>query len=182
MSYDKDKDLLDEIKDERNNESTKASLISLFEGDKNAVFTPSTATSVIGAIITVIVVGTLWWSSVNGRLDSLENTQHELVTFYENIKSDQDLNNKTLYENIRELESSIEDLESTYDTDKRIGDAELQQKLLNINVQLNEITKDLSDVYQNRQDYELYKKDIDYSLKRMQDRLQRLEEDIRNNQ
>lgn len=178
MSYDKDKDLLDEIKDERNNESTRASLISLFEGDKNAVFTPSTATSVIGAIITVIVVGTLWWSSVNGRLDSLENTQNELVTFYENIKTDQDLNNKTLYENIRELESSIDDLEGTYTTDKRISESELQQKLLNINVQLNEITKDLSEVYQNRQEYELYKKDIDYSLKRMQDRLQRLEEDL----
>lgn len=178
MSYDKDKDLLDEIKDERNNESTRASLISLFEGDKNAVFTPSTATSVIGAIITVIVVGTLWWSSVNGRLDSLENTQNELVTFYENIKADQDLNNKTLYENIRELESSIDDLEGTYSTDKRISESELQQKLLNINVQLNEITKDLSEVYQNRQEYMLYKKDIDYSLKRMQDRLQRLEEDL----
>lgn len=178
MSYDKDKDLLDEIKDERNNDSTKASLISLFEGDKNAVFTPSTATSAIGGIITVIIVATLWWSGVNGRLESLENTQNELVTFYENIKSDQDLNNKTLYENMRELESGIEDLENTYDTDKRISDAELQQKLLNINVQLNDLSKDLNEVYKNRQDYELYKKDIDYSLKRMQDRLKRLETEL----
>jgi nitrogen fixation-related uncharacterized protein len=178
MSYDKDKDLLDEIKNERNNESTRASLISLFEGDKNAVFTPSTATSVIGAIITAIIVGTLWWSSVNGRLDSLENKQNELVTFYEKIKAGQDLNNKTIYENIREIESSIDGLEATYSTDKRISESELQQKLLNINARLNEITKDLREVYQTRQEYELYKKDIDYSLKRMQDRLQRLEEDL----
>lgn len=178
MSYDKDKDLLDEIKDERNTDNTKASLISLFEGDKNAVFTPSTATSAIGAIITIIIVGTLWWSSVNGRLENLENTQAELVTFYENIRDDLDINNKTIYENIRKIEASIQELESTYDTDKRIGDAELQQKLLNINVQLNEVSKDLSEVYQNRQDYELYKKDIDYSLRRMQDRLERLENEL----
>ena len=178
MSYDKDKDLLDEIKDERNTDNTKASLISLFEGDKNAVFTPSTATSAIGAIITIIIVGTLWWSSVNGRLENLENTQEELVTFYENIRDDLDINNKTIYENIRKIEASIQELESTYDTDKRIGDAELQQKLLNINVQLNEVSKDLSEVYQNRQDYELYKKDIDYSLRRMQDRLERLENEL----
>jgi len=179
MSYDKDKDLLDEIKDERNTESTKASLISLFEGDKNAVFTPSTATSAIGAIITIIVVGTLWWSSVNGRLDNLENTQREHTAFYENIREEVDLNNKAIYKHIRELEKAIQDLENTYDTDKRIGDAELQQKLLNINVQLNELSKDLSEVYQNRQDYELYKKDINYSLKRMEDRLKRLESDIK---
>lgn len=178
MSYDKDKDLLDEIKDERNTDNTKASLISLFEGDKNAVFTPSTATSAIGAIITIIIVGTLWWSSVNGRLENLENTQEELVTFYENIRGDLDINNKTIYENIRKIEASIQELESTYDTDKRIGDAELQQKLLNINVQLNEVSKDLNEVYQNRQDYELYKKDIDYSLRRMQDRLERLENEL----
>jgi archaellum component FlaF (FlaF/FlaG flagellin family) len=178
MPYDNDRDLLDEIKNERNSENTKASLISLFEGDKNAVFTPSTATSFVIAIISVIVVGTLWWASVNSRLDQLTNTQQELLAFYENIKNDVDVTNESVYSNLRTLEKSLNELEVTYNTDKRINDSEVQQKLLNINVQLNEISKDLNDLYQDRNDNQLYRRDLQYTIEKIRDRLGRIEDKV----
>lgn len=175
MSHDSDHDLLDEIKNERNSQNTKASLISLFEGDKSAVFTPSTATSFISAIIGIIIVGTLWWSSVNSRLEQLSNTQQEMLTFYENIKTDVDVSNRSVYEDIRKLEKTLRDLEVTYNTEKKITDSELQQKLLNITVQLNDLSGDLNDLYNKRNDNELYKRDIKYSIEKLRDRIERLE-------
>ena len=178
MSYDKDKDLLDEIQNERNSDNTKESLISLFEGDKNAVFTPSTASTFIGTIITLVVIGTLWWSSVNSRLDQLENTQNEMNTFYEEMRNDLDINNESLYNNLRELEDAVSDMEATYNTDKIISESELKQKLLNINTKLNEVTEDMRELYNSKQQLDLYRKDIDYSIQRVSDRLKRIEEKL----
>ena len=179
MPYDNDSDLLDEIKNARNSENTKASLISLFEGDKNAVFTPSTASSFVIAIVSVIVVGTLWWASVNSRLDQLTNTQGELLAFYENIKNDVDITNESIYGNLRTLEKALRELEVTYSTDKRINDSEVQQKLLNINVHLNEISKDLNDLYQERNDNQLYRRDLQYTIEKIKDRLTRIEDKVK---
>lgn len=176
MSYDSDHDLLEEIKNERSNQNTKASLISLFEGDKSAVFTPSTATSLISAIIGIIIVGTLWWSSVNSRLDQLSNTQEEILGFYQNVKSDVDVNNRTIYEDIRDLEETLRNLEVTYNTNKKITDSELQQKLLNITVQLNDLSKDLNELYSKRNDSELYKRDVKYTIEKLRNRIKNLEE------
>lgn len=175
MSFDNDHDLLEEIKNERKTDSTKASLISLFEGDKNAIFTPSTAMGVIASILTGVILLTLWYSSVNARLDQLSNNQVELFSAHSRLKTDFDSLLISVSESIRALESDVSRIENRYDTDKLISESVHQQTMNNLVVQLNELNRDVNDLFKHRTEYELARRDVQHSLEKLDDRIKRLE-------
>lgn len=177
MSHDidNDVDLLEEIKYDRNhsnNSSSSNSLVSLFENDKSAVFTPSAFTTVLGSLLCAIVIGTLWWQGVNTKIDTFENIQQELAVQVGQISDYQKNEITSLYSRISALHDRVRDLNNAYDSDAKIFQSSVARDILNLTSSMNDLTKDTNDLHKKTNEMEKNMREIEFSIERLNDQLQ----------
>lgn len=174
MSHDNDNDLLEEIKYDRNqsnNSSSKGSLVSLFENDRNAVFTPSSATGFIVSVMGAIVIGTLWWSGVNNRMDTFENQQDVLVETVDKMGDEYHKNLAELNNRINEMRDNLRNLSNRYDSDTKLFQTRVERDIININKSINDLTKDTNELYKKKNEMEKKVREIEFDIERLQERL-----------
>ena len=175
MSHDNDHDLLEEIKYDRNqtnNSSSKGSLISLFENDKSAVFTPSSATGLLFTLFGAIVVGTLWWAGINNRMDTLETQQEVWIEAIEQTRNKHINDLKVLQERLGLLRDDLRTLSNRYDSDTKLFQTRIERDIINLTSAINDLTKDTNDLNKMNNEMEKKVREIEFDIERLREKLQ----------
>jgi len=145
---------LEEQRVNNRTENSSPSLVSLVEGDNNAVFKPVTFISIIGTVIFAIVTSVTQIINFNNTFGEMEKTinhnveqvaemRNELNEISEELRNILSSNTAASSENIERIINRMVELERKVDSDMRIVTNRIDTNSNSINTEVSEIKDEL---------------------------------------
>ena len=186
-----DKELLEELLEKRGSEKKKKTLQNLLNDEKNhnSFFSLNGIYTVLVSIVSVIIMGTIWWVNINFDMDTFNERINENETLLEQQINSKDIEIQEIKTRLNKIKNRINSLNIEFEN--YVSSQREKKELFNVidsrtfsgvEAHLESMEEKIMYVQEDSEEYKNKIKDLKFKIRQLEKELEKMEQRIKNNE